>query len=130
MKTEIYVIQCGDKDLYKIGISGCAGSRAEDMQTGCPYELNVIHSVKVNIEESERVESNLHREYHSQCVRGEWFRLDSEKLFELKVRMYLAAGELNQLAAMEQVLRNNANFIMSLLKQEAISRLPSYDINK
>jgi hypothetical protein len=76
----LYILQNGDTDQYKIGITNNLNRRLQQLQTGCPYELKVVkiwtHYNRKIIEKYERV---LHR-YFTKCgckIRdnGEWFIL-------------------------------------------------------
>ncbi len=72
----IYFVQC--HDFIKVGLTyGNLDQRLSALQTGCPYELKLIHSFKSNdVEDDER---KLHKHWQRYEVRGEWFRLpDSE----------------------------------------------------
>lgn len=76
----LYILQNGDTDQYKIGVTNNLNRRLQQLQTGCPYELKVIklwtHYNRKIVEKYERV---LHR-YFTKCgckIRdnGEWFIL-------------------------------------------------------
>ena len=76
----LYILQNGNTDQYKIGITNNLNKRLQQLQTGCPFELKVIkiwtHYNRKVIEKYERV---LHR-YFTKCgcrirENGEWFIL-------------------------------------------------------
>jgi len=76
----LYILQNGETNQYKIGITNNLNRRLQQLQTGCPYELKVVkiwtHYNRKIIEKYERV---LHR-YYTKCgcrIRedGEWFTL-------------------------------------------------------
>lgn len=76
----LYILQNGDTNQYKIGVTNNLNRRLAELQTGCPEELKVIklftHYQRKPIEKYERV---LHR-YYTKCgcrirENGEWFRL-------------------------------------------------------
>lgn len=76
----LYILQNGDTENYKIGITNDLNRRLREIQTGCPYELKVVkiwtHTQRKTIEKYERV---LHR-YYEKCgcrirTNGEWFNL-------------------------------------------------------
>lgn len=76
----LYILQNGDTDQYKIGITNNLNRRLQQLQTGCPYELKVVklwtHYNRKIVEKYERV---LHRYFtKSGCKirdNGEWFIL-------------------------------------------------------
>jgi len=71
-KGYVYLIRCLGSDFYKIGISKLdVGNRVATMQSGCPFELKVIH-VSYSDHYS-LLEAELHRRYKLKRVRGEWF---------------------------------------------------------
>lgn len=76
----LYILQNGETDQYKIGITNKLNRRLKELQTGCPYELKVVkiwtHYQREVIEKYERVLHN----YYTQCgcrirENGEWFTL-------------------------------------------------------
>lgn len=76
----LYILQNGDSNQYKIGMTGDLNKRIKQLQTGCPGELKVIkvwtHYQRRVVEKYERV---LHR-YYNKCgcrirENGEWYNL-------------------------------------------------------
>ena len=76
----LYILQNGNTDQYKIGVTNNLNKRLQQLQTGCPFELKVVkiwtHYNRKVIEKYERV---LHR-YFTKCgcrirENGEWFIL-------------------------------------------------------
>ena len=76
----LYIMQNGETNQYKIGITNDLNRRHGNLQTGCPTELKIItvytHYDRKQIQYYERV---LHR-YYEKCgckIRdnGEWFEL-------------------------------------------------------
>lgn len=63
----LYILQNGNTNQYKIGITNNLNRRLSQLQTGCPNELKVIkvwtHYHKTIIQKYERV---LHR-YYKKC---------------------------------------------------------------
>lgn len=63
----LYILQNGDTDEYKIGITNDLNRRLRQLQTGCPNELKVIkvytHYHRNAIQKYERT---LHR-YYTKC---------------------------------------------------------------
>ena len=71
----VYIVQCGDDDVYKIGITRSSpSSRLAALQTGCPYDL--ILRLAWPVVDAEGVEARLHEMLVSVQLRGEWFRID------------------------------------------------------
>lgn len=76
----LYIMQNGDTNQYKIGVTNDLNRRYRQLQTGCPNELRIIkiysHYQKSKILKYERV---LHRFYEKCGCRirknGEWFEL-------------------------------------------------------
>lgn len=75
----VYLVQCVGTNLYKIGRSKIDYyARLSALQTGCPYELAMIHAVHCG--QYGKLEKLLHQKFDDKRVRGEWFELsDSEK---------------------------------------------------
>ena len=81
----LYILQNGNTNQFKIGITDNLNRRMAQLQTGCPYQLRIIklyqHYRRDIIERYERV---LHR-YYTACgcrIRdnGEWFELSISDL--------------------------------------------------
>ena len=83
---EIYLIKAHDIDLYKIGFSKNSRKRVKQLQTGCPYQLEIM-----NIYEPQKfpykVEKIMHRsmsiykrDVDSTKLKGEWFDLKNEQI--------------------------------------------------
>lgn len=80
MQQILYILQNGNTNQYKIGITNNLNKRLQQLQTGCPFELKVVkvwtHYNRKVIEKYERV---LHK-YFTKCgcrirENGEWFIL-------------------------------------------------------
>lgn len=80
MQQILYILQNGNTNQYKIGITNNLNKRLQQLQTGCPFELKVVkiwtHYNRKVIEKYERV---LHK-YFTKCgcrirENGEWFTL-------------------------------------------------------
>jgi hypothetical protein len=80
MQQILYILQNGNTNQYKIGITNNLNRRLQEIQLGCPYELKIIkiwtHYNRKVIEKYERV---LHK-YFTKCgcrirENGEWFIL-------------------------------------------------------
>lgn len=76
----VYLIQEGDKDIYKIGVSknDVELGRVKNLQTGNSDELNVINVFKC--EHYFKLEGFLHRRFNSRHKRGEFFQLTDEEV--------------------------------------------------
>ena len=87
----IYFVKCGE--YVKIGRTVDMAHRLSGLQTGNPYELEVL---KV-IDEGKYTESGLHERFKEYRVRGEWFTLNDEiKAFISSVRGTKSAKEINK----------------------------------
>lgn len=84
----IYLVKCGNFDLYKIGWTKCRKlkNRLENLQVGCPFEIiplaykEIRGYAKYGTSNAEVLEKTLHRKYWKQRVRGEWFKLNKEQV--------------------------------------------------
>jgi len=75
-KGFVYVIKCND--FYKIGRTNNVQKRLSGMQTGNPYELELILSIKTNSPFT--LETSLHTKFKDKLIRGEWFKLSDKDL--------------------------------------------------
>ena len=73
----VYVIQKGDTNVYKIGISRHPGRRLRALQTGTPELLRLARTWY--IAEPYRVEQVLHHKFALVWERGAWFTLSPEQ---------------------------------------------------
>ena len=69
-KTNLYVIQAVNGGPIKIGIADSINERVKQLQTGNPYELNVVDFID-NVSPS--LEARLHKKYKDYRLHGEWF---------------------------------------------------------
>ena len=73
----IYFIRSGKKVPIKIGYTdGDADQRLASLQTGNPFELNLLGCISGDMER----ERLIHKKFEDYRVRGEWFRATSELL--------------------------------------------------
>ncbi len=74
---DLYFIesQCQEK-FIKIGIASNIFERLSKLQVSSPYELKLLKLVK----DAAHLEREIHREFSSSRVRGEWFRRSPELL--------------------------------------------------
>ena len=73
----LYVIECADQDLVKIGYSADPDQRLCELQTGNASKLQVAHRVRVDPGRERVLEQRVHQELSHHRVRGEWFRMSS-----------------------------------------------------
>ena len=76
----MYILQNGNTNQYKIGVTNNLNKRLCQLQTGCPNELRVVKVyTHYSREVIERYERTLHRYYTRAGCRlrrnGEWFEL-------------------------------------------------------
>ena len=82
----LYIMQNGNTNQYKIGITKDLNDRYYKLQTGCPYELRIIkiwtHYDRTKIFD---YETTIHRFYKHKKTRenGEWYELTNNELAEL-----------------------------------------------
>lgn len=79
----LYFISAGN-DLYKIGITSKLSRRIKGIQTGCPFPLEVFHTVQAKKEKILVLEAYFHREYKQKRTTGEWFKLSLSEIDEIK----------------------------------------------
>jgi hypothetical protein len=86
---KIYLIYCKNINLYKIGLSVNPEKRLKQLQTGTPYELNIV-----SLYDSKypfKTESILHKsliskkvaedfQFNFEYLKGEWFNLSSDEI--------------------------------------------------
>ncbi len=75
----LYIIQLGDTNIYKIGISIDPHKRVKQLQSKCPVPLNLLwwnfgHDYK-------HAEKLMHHFFRDKRVKGEWFKLSTEDIF-------------------------------------------------
>ena len=81
---QIYLIKAKDINLYKIGISKNATKRVKQLQTGCPYELELISFYEPK-KFAFKIEKIMHRsmsiykkDEDLNSLMGEWFDLQAK----------------------------------------------------
>ena len=84
----VYLIKCMNKDGFiKIGVAKDIQSRLDTMQTGCPYRLELLASIRcISRGQAYEMERKLHILFKKHRIRGEWFK---------KVSMRKAAETVN-----------------------------------
>lgn len=85
---KIYLIRAQEIYLYKIGITKNVNKRIKQLQTGCPYKLELIESYEPKFFVN-KIEKTLHRScacYQTNPdfseLQGEWFNLPNEIVFD------------------------------------------------
>jgi hypothetical protein len=79
---QVYLIQMGEDNVYKIGISNAPGKRLQSLNTSSPFELKLVHHFVA--EPAADAEAHLHTRFAAQHLSGEWFRLEPAQVVELK----------------------------------------------
>ena len=78
----LYLVRCKGFDFYKIGISKISiEHRLSSLQTGCPFDLEVLHVGYAIGYKS--IEVLLHNKYRQYSERGEWFKLNDKLVSEV-----------------------------------------------
>ena len=77
---EVYLMYSSGVDAYKIGVSKNSEKRIIQLQTGCPYQIEIRSIFKT--QRPFKVETALHnryqqykRNYDGDHISGEWFQL-------------------------------------------------------
>lgn len=77
----VYLLKAGE--YYKIGMTtGTVENRLRQLQTGSPQKIKVIHTF--NVDDPNKLESDLHRKYASKRITGEWFKLSWWDICQIK----------------------------------------------
>ena len=82
----IYIIQLGDTDIYKIGISKDPNKRIRQLQFKCPIPLKLIFTNFGH--DYEFAEKYLHLHFRNQRVKGEWFELSAEDILQATSQLF------------------------------------------
>lgn len=73
----VYFMRAGEDGPIKIGMTSKLEKRLAEMQTGNHLELNYIACIPCdNRKEAHKLESDFHRFFRRQSIRGEWFSGD------------------------------------------------------
>lgn len=77
----VYLIQCGNKTYYKIGIAANIEERLYGLQLGNPFLLSIIDSRRMGSKKDAlRVETELHNFASSWEIHREWYNLSPKIL--------------------------------------------------
>lgn len=76
----IYLLQSGETDCYKIGVSKNIETRIKELQPGNPYPIKLVAYADLSREDFREtaywmVEHSLHAMLDSVRLKGEWFSL-------------------------------------------------------
>jgi len=82
----IYLIQLGDTEIYKIGISNDPHRRIKQLQSKCPIPLKLIFTNFGH--DYEFAEKYLHSHFRHQRIKGEWFKLSAEDILQITVQLF------------------------------------------
>lgn len=76
-------------NVSKIGLSNNSKKRIKQIQTGCPYQINLAKVYKSEI--ATKIEKILHRHFRTKKVdfqdynlTGEWFQLDIDQIINFE----------------------------------------------
>jgi hypothetical protein len=85
----IYLFFIPELNISKIGISRNATKRLSQLQTGCPYQIQLIKTY--SSEFSTKIERVLHRSFRTKKVDsseyallGEWFNLEIDSILKFE----------------------------------------------
>ena len=79
----VYIVQCGDFNYYKIGISKKNfQNRLSGLQVGSPFPLKMLEVY--HCPNYSQLERELHLKYFKHRMVGEWFELTDEQIQEVK----------------------------------------------
>jgi len=85
MSKKVYLIRAGQ--FYKIGISGNANKRLQQIQTGCPIKCTYIGYFPSD--NPEVFERQLHTMFSDTMTYGEWFELGDDHIKRMIVELNL-----------------------------------------
>lgn len=81
MVKYVYIINICHTKKYKIGISSNVERRLDALQTSNPDDLSIVY--KRMSKDANTVESTLHSTYSSKRIRGEWFTLETQDVYDI-----------------------------------------------
>jgi hypothetical protein len=66
----------------KVGVSSSVNGRLSSIQTGCPFQIRLIHAVKCDSRaQAFSYESAFHSALADERLSGEWFNLDGNRAY-------------------------------------------------
>lgn len=85
----IYLFFIPELNISKIGISRNVNNRLSQLQTGCPYQIQLIKTFNSDL--STKIEKVLHRTFRTKKIDsseytliGEWFNLDIDSILKFE----------------------------------------------
>lgn len=88
-KKEIYLIFIPELNVSKIGVAKNSNRRLKQLQTGCPYRIDLKKVYKSEM--AYKTEKILHRQFSTKKVdqqdynlTGEWFQLEIDQIIDFE----------------------------------------------
>lgn len=69
----VYIMQCIETKVIKIGVSNCPTARLATIQTSYPFPLNIVRIIQSRRLSGVRLERELHKALDDFRLNGEWF---------------------------------------------------------
>ncbi len=96
---KVYIMREGKTDHYKIGISNKPFKRVKQLQTGNAHQIKLLFECQIdpNIKAKD-VETIIHTflKEKGKWIRGEWFKLSEENVFNIAKKMMLIGDNVNK----------------------------------
>lgn len=105
MKGVVYFVSSEDGKYTKIGMTKNMDARFRALQTSSPMKLNIVATIPTN--HPRKLESELHAEYASHRLEGEWFDIPPEMAKSI-AQAY--GGGLNAYESSEDIMNAIAYF--------------------
>jgi Meiotically Up-regulated Gene 113 (MUG113) protein len=97
----VYFVRAGARrGPVKIGVTANLLARLDKLQTGCPRDLHCLVAPQVPMADARLLESQLHRHFAANRIRGEWFS-PTRALEELIERLQFGSTLQEEIADME-----------------------------
>lgn len=83
--NSLYILQAEslyEDNLVKIGVSANVGKRLKQIQTNCPYRIDILEQIE--IDDAFGHEKAIHSHYEKYKLKGEWFLLPDVTLFGIR----------------------------------------------
>lgn len=75
----VYVIAIEGQKLAKVGISNNPHSRLDQLSTGSPFRMKLVHKYRLSARDlARKVEAEIHDELAGERCNGEWFAVSPE----------------------------------------------------
>ena len=71
----------------KIGYTKNIQTRMCDIQVGCPFPIELLHTISTTPENARKLEKSMHRQFKGYRLHGEWFKLSDE------IRQYITESK-------------------------------------